>query len=182
MIQDAGFECVYASGAGIVNNYLGYADMGIQTMHDILNVVREIVRAVNIPVISDIDTGFGNVLNVARTIREFESVGVAGVHIEDQGFPKRCGHFDGKDLIPVTEMVNKIRVAIDTRKDQNFLVIARTDAREVEGLQGAIDRANKYGEAGADLVFIDAPESVEELKKLPEVVPYPHLVDMTEGG
>lgn len=182
LIEEAGFECVYVTGAGIANNFLGWADMGLQTMHDVLNTVREIVNVVTIPVIVDVDTGFGGVVNVYRTVREFERVGATAIHIEDQVMPKKCGHFQGKGLIRTEEMIQKIKVAIDTRTDPNFLVIARTDARELEGFESSIERAIAYKEAGADIVFIDALESVEELKLAAKQVDAILLADMVEGG
>ena len=182
LVEDAGFECVYVGGANIANSGLGWADLGLVSMHEHLTAVSYIVSVVSIPVFCDIDTGYGNVLNVWRTIREFERAGVAGVHIEDQLTPKRCGHFEGKELISTEEMVQKIKIAVDTRIDPNFVIIARTDARVVEGFDAAIERANRYVEAGADMTFFESPLSIEEMQKIPKLIPVPQQINMVEGG
>jgi methylisocitrate lyase len=146
------------------------------------DVVRRMALRVNIPVVADGDTGHGDLHNVVRTVREFERAGAAGVLLEDQVTPKRCGHFQGKQLIPTTEMVLKLRAALDARRDADFVIIARTDARAVEGIDAAIERANRYAETGADVCFIEAPESRQELERIPREVRHPLLVNMLTGG
>jgi 2,3-dimethylmalate lyase len=154
LAEKAGFEMVMITGAGIVASVFGYPDMGLITMTEVLNQTRNIVRSVKIPVFADCDTGYGNPLNVFRTIQEFEDAGVAGLFIEDQPVPKRCGHFEGKQVIPMEEMIKKIEAALDARRDPDLVIMARTDARAVYGLDHAIERARAYVEAGADMIFI----------------------------
>jgi methylisocitrate lyase len=147
-----------------------------------LDQIRRIAAAVDIPVIADADTGYGNAVNVRRTIREYERAGIAGMHLEDQVFPKRCGHFEGKEVASADEMVQKLRSAVDARDDPDFLIIARTDARAVHGLDDAIERANRYAEAGADMIFVEAPRSVDELREIRSRIDAPLLANMVEGG
>lgn len=182
LVEQAGAEVVYLSGSSISTSTHGYPDVGLTTLTEMTTRARQAVTAVDIPVFSDADTGYGNPINVRRTVEEFEAAGVAGIHIEDQVFPKRCGHFEGKDVIPAEEMVQKIRAACDSRRDDAFQIIARTDARAVEGFDAAIDRARKYREAGADVVFFEAPESRDELERAAEAIDAPLLANMTEGG
>jgi methylisocitrate lyase len=144
--------------------------------------VRRMAERLTIPLIADGDTGHGNLQNVARTVRDFERAGAAGLLLEDQVAPKRCGHFTGKQVIPADEMLDKLHVALDTREDPDFVIIARTDARAVEGLDSAIERANRYGEAGADLCFVEAPQSREELRRVGQEIPFPQLANMLPGG
>lgn len=176
-----GFECIYVGGANIALD-LGLADLGLVSMTEHLSAVRYIANSVSLPVFCDIDTGYGGVLNVWRTIKEFEEAGVVGVHIEDQVTPKRCGHLEGKELVSTKEMVQKIKIAVDTRIDPNFVIIARTDARVVEGFDAAIERANKYVEAGADVTFFESPLTIEEMEKIPKLIPVPQQINMVEGG
>ncbi|MCF7935298.1 MAG: isocitrate lyase/PEP mutase family protein [Synergistales bacterium] len=182
LIEEFGFEAIYATGAGIANLHLGWADLGLTTMTEVVETVRRMTDVVSVPVIADIDTGFGNQLNVWRTIREFENAGVAAVQIEDQVFPKRCGHFAGKDVIPREEMLDKICAAKDARKSDDFLIIARTDAGAVHGFEQAIERANAYAAAGADLLFVEAPPTEEELRRVPKEVDGKVVANMVEGG
>jgi methylisocitrate lyase len=182
LAEKAGFELVTITGAGITASVLGYPDMGLITMTEVLNQVRNIVKSVHIPVFADCDTGYGNPLNVYRTVQEFEDAGVAGLFIEDQVFPKRCGHFEGKHLIPTEEMVKKIEAALDARKDPDLVIMARTDARAIYGLNKAIERARVYVKAGADIIFIEAPQTVEELRKVAKSVNVPTMANMVEGG
>lgn len=182
LVEETGFDAVYATGAGIANAMLGLPDLGLATMSEILEPVRRIVGAVEIPVIADIDTGYGNPLNVFRTVREFEQAGVAGVQLEDQVTPKRCGHFSGKEVVSEAEMIRKIVAAREARRDENLVLIARTDSLAVEGLEAAIRRGRAYAAAGADLVFVEAPRSDAELEALPPAIPAPVVVNMTEGG
>ncbi len=181
-VEDLGFEAVYATGAGIANMELGVPDIGLTTMSEVADIVARLASAVSIPIIVDADTGFGNPLNLVRTVRTFERAGAAGIQIEDQIFPKKCGHFAGKEVIPVGEMLDKIRAAVDARHDSDLQIIARTDARAVEGLNRAIERAHSFVEAGADAIFIEAPISVDELARIPREVRAPQIANMVFGG
>jgi carboxyvinyl-carboxyphosphonate phosphorylmutase len=180
MVEHIGFKVVYASGAAISASLLGKPDVGFVTMSEMVAQVRNIVSAVNIPVISDADTGYGNPMNVMRTVREFEQAGVAGIHIEDQELPKKCGHLEGKRLVAKEEMVQKIRAAIEARQDDNFVIIARTDAQAVYGLGDALERGHAYVEAGADMLFVESPESIDELKAIARSFSIPLLLN--RGG
>jgi methylisocitrate lyase len=182
LIEQAGFDAIYISGAGVASNYVGYPDIGLTTMTEVIENARNIVSVTNLPVICDCDTGFGNAINVIRTVREFEAAGLAGIQIEDQDMPKKCGHTEGKRLIPKKEMVQKIHAAVDARKDQDFVFIVRTDAIAVNGIEDAIDRALDYEEAGADVIFIEAPRTVEEMRQITAAVKVPLLANMVEGG
>lgn len=179
---DVGFEAVYATGAGISNTLLGMPDVGLATMTEISEQVRRICDAVDVPVIADMDTGYGNAVNAARAVRVFERAGAAAVQIEDQVFPKKCGHFDRKVIVPVAEMRGKLRAVLDSRLDPQTVVIARTDALAAEGAEAAVERANVYAELGADLVFVEAPTSRELLAELPSRVRAPLVANMVEGG
>jgi 2-methylisocitrate lyase-like PEP mutase family enzyme len=182
IVERAGFETVFIGGFGTSASLLGLPDLNFLTMTEMADAVRRMASRLRIPVIADGDTGHGDLHNVQRTIAAFESAGAAGILIEDQVAPKRCGHFEGKQVIPADEMVRKLKVALRARQDPDFVIIARTDAREVLGRQEAIDRANRYGDAGADVVFIEAPLSEEELEEIPRAVRYPLLVNMLTGG
>jgi len=183
LIERAGFSSVYVTGAGVANAQLGVPDVGLTTMDDVLRVARAAVSAVALPVIADVDTGYGNAINVMRTVHEFEAAGVSGVQLEDQVTPKRCGHFEGKEVIDDVEMAAKIQAAVQARSDPGLVIIARTDAAAVFGLDEALRRACLYHEAGADALFIEAPVSREELRRIPRNVPgVPHIVNMVEGG
>ena len=181
LVEQAGFDAVYLTGGGY-SRANGYPDLGLLTMTENVRFIGLTVEAVGIPVIADADTGYGNAINVIRTVREYEKSGVAAFHIEDQISPKKCGHYEGKEVISLGEMVGKIRAAVDTRRDPDLVIIARTDARAVEGLQAAIDRVNAYLEAGADVGFVEAPENVEELRIVARQVRGPALVNVFEGG
>jgi methylisocitrate lyase len=182
LIEQAGFKGIYISGAGVASNFVGYPDIGLTTMSDVLENARNIVNVTNIPVICDADTGFGNAINMIRTVKEFESAGVAGIQIEDQVMPKKCGHTEGKLLITKDEMVQKVKAAVDTRRDRDFVLIVRTDAIAVNGLEDALDRAQAYKEAGADVIFVEAPRTIEEMQRICKVIKAPHLANMVEGG
>jgi 2-methylisocitrate lyase-like PEP mutase family enzyme len=183
VIEECGFEAVYVTGAGIANAYLGVPDLGLVTLSELAGHVAAIRDAVALPLIVDADTGFGNPLGVQRTIRVLERAGADAVQIEDQVHPKRCGHFAGKEVVPAEEMAAKIRAAVDARRDGDLLVIARTDARAVDGLDAAIDRAARYAEAGADVTFVEAPASAEELLAVPHRLPgVPQVANLVEGG
>lgn len=181
LIERTGFPLIYVTGGGIARS-MGYPDLGLLTMSEVISRVKNIVDVTNIPVLADADTGYGNALNVMRAVREFEAVGVAGIHIEDQVTPKKCGHYEGKSLVPKEEMMKKIEAAREARTDPNFVIIARTDARAVEGLERAIERGKRYAEAGADMIFIEAPQSIDEIKKIAKSIAAPLLINMFKGG
>ena len=182
--EQSGAQAVYLSGASIAYTRFGRSDVGLVSVSEVHDTLAAVTDRIKIPVIVDADTGFGNALNVQRTIRNFERAGAAAIQIEDQSFPKRCGHLDGKVLIKTDEMVGKVKAAVDARKTSDTLIIARTDARAVDGLQEAIDRAHTYKEAGADILFIEAPRSVDELKIIRKSfhLNTPLLANMVEGG
>jgi 2-methylisocitrate lyase-like PEP mutase family enzyme len=179
---EAGFQAVYATGAGISNAMLGLPDLGLASLAELCGQVAHICEAVDLPVIADIDTGFGNALNARRAVRAFERAGVAAVQIEDQVFPKRCGHFEGTATIPLAEMLGKLHAVLDARRDPDLVVIARTDAFASGGLDDAVERGRAYAAAGADLVFVEAPTTLEALRELPRLVGAPLLANMVEGG
>ncbi|HEX8732239.1 MAG TPA: isocitrate lyase/PEP mutase family protein [Ktedonobacterales bacterium] len=166
VVESAGFDAVYMTGFGTSAALLGQPDVGLLTQTEMVENAHHIVEAINIPLIADADTGYGNPLNVRRTVREYERAGIAAIHIEDQVSPKKCGHMDRKRVIPAEEMAAKIRAAIEARRDPDFLIIARTDARAVEGLEAALARAERYREAGADLLFVEAPQSLAEIEAI----------------
>ena len=168
LIEQAGFPVVYVTGGGTANTYLGSPDIGLVTLNELANQVERIADAVSVPVIADCDTGFGGVANVRRTIRAYERAGAAGLHIEDQVFPKRCGHFEGKSVVPVRDMHYRLQAALDARTDPDFLIIARTDARAVEGFDAALERAHGYLRLGVDAIFFEQPRSVDELRRVGE--------------
>jgi 2-methylisocitrate lyase-like PEP mutase family enzyme len=181
LIERAGFEAVYMTGAGTAAT-LGYPDFGIVTMSEMVANAGRIAAAVALPVIADADTGYGNELNVVRTVREYEIVGVAGIHIEDQEFPKKCGHLDDKRIVPREDWLAKIRAAASARRSADFTVIARTDARAVAGFDEAIARAKAAITAGADMAFVEAPQTVEEVAAVPRLVNGPCLLNVVRGG
>jgi 2-methylisocitrate lyase-like PEP mutase family enzyme len=181
LIQLAGFEAVYLTGGGFSRSN-GYPDIGLLTMTEVTQWISRVVEAVDIPVIGDMDAGYGNALNVIRAVREYEKTGIAGFHLEDQVSPKKCGHYEGKLMVSTAEMVGKIKAAVDTRRDADMVIIARSDARAVEGLQASIDRVNAYLEAGADVGFVEAPQSVDELAAIPGKLVKPALANIFEGG
>jgi len=181
LVEAAGFSAVYLTGGGY-SRANGYPDLGLLSLTENVQFIGRTVEAVGIPVIADADTGYGNAINVIRTVREYEKTGVAGFHIEDQVSPKKCGHYEGKEVISRAEMVGKIKAVVDTRRDADLVIIARSDARAVEGLEAAIDRVNAYLEAGADVGFVEAPQTVEELRIVGQKVRGPALVNVFEGG
>src|SRR3954453_12643405 len=180
-IEDLGFEGLYVTGAGIANMSLGVPDIGLITLTEIADHVAAICDAVSVPVFADADTGFGNALNVMRTVRVLERAGAAGIQIEDQVFPKKCGHFQGKDVIPLGEMVQKVKAAVDSRHDGDFQIIARTDVRAVRGFDEAIERAHAFVAAGADATFVEAPVSIAEMSSI-GTLPVPQIANMVFGG
>lgn len=182
MADRMGFDALYVTGYGLVASYLGLPDAGLATYTDMLDRVGRICEMTQTPVIADADTGYGGLLNVAHTVKGYERAGVAAIQIEDQQFPKKCGHTPNRPVISKDDMVKKIKVACDARIDPDFLIIARTDARTGLGLQEAIDRAAAYGEAGADILFVEAPESVQEMSKICQSLDKPLLANMVTGG
>ncbi len=186
LIEKEGFAAVYISGAGVANSLLGKPDLGLVSMDEMTMIARLVCDVVTVPVIADADTGYGGVHNVARVVSAYERAGVAAIQLEDQVFPKRCGHFDGKEVVPVGEMVERLTSAIETRdnaKHDGIRIIARTDAADVLGLEEAIRRARIYGEAGADLLFVEAPTSREQLETIGrELAAWPLVANMVEGG
>jgi len=182
IIEKTGFPAVYMTGYGQAASHLGKPDVGLLTMTEMVARAANIVEAVTIPVIADADTGFGNAVNVMRTVREYEKAGVAAIQFEDQVAPKKCGHMTGRQVVPQAEMVGKIKAAADARRDADLIIIARTDARTVHGIEEAISRAKAYEEAGADLLFIESPESVAEMKQITASFTVPLLANMVEGG
>jgi 2-methylisocitrate lyase-like PEP mutase family enzyme len=181
LARAAGFVAVYATGGGIARS-MGYPDLGLLSLSEVLDRLREIVHHAQVPVIADADTGYGNALNVRRTVREFAQTGVAALHLEDQTFPKRCGHLDDKSVVAPAEMVGKVRAARDAASGTDLVLIARTDAIAVEGLDAAIERAHAYAEAGADVVFVEAPTSEAQIETIARRVAAPKLLNMFEGG
>jgi len=181
-VEQLSFDAVYVSGAGMANATAGVPDIGLLTLTEVADLAGYIAKAVEIPAIVDADTGFGGAENVARTIRELESAGLAGCHIEDQEFPKRCGHLSGKSIVELEEMVGKIKAATGARRDPDFMVIARTDARAVEGFDQAVERAGEYIAAGADAIFPEALQSLEEFRDFAKEIDAPLLANMTEFG
>jgi 2-methylisocitrate lyase-like PEP mutase family enzyme len=182
LVEEAGFEAAYLSG-GAVARSMGIPDIGLVTMSETIERAAQVVSAVKIPIIADADTGYGNAVNLVRTVREFERVGVAAIHIEDQITPKRCGHLDGKEVIPLAEMEKKLQAALATRTDPDFCIIARTDARGVNGFDDAITRGRAFATLGVDAIFVEAPQSEEELAQIPRLIPaVPILVNVFKGG
>lgn len=183
LVEEAGFPAVYMTGFGATASLIGRPDVGLLTQTEMVDNARRIAQSVGVPVVSDADTGYGNAINVVRTVRDFEQAGVAGIHLEDQLAPKKCGHVAGKEVVPTDEMVSKLRAAVDARGDPNFVIIARTDARAVEGLSAALERARAYREAGADVLFVEAPETDGEIETVATTFPdVPLVFNWAEGG
>jgi 2-methylisocitrate lyase-like PEP mutase family enzyme len=180
-IAQAGFDAVYMTGAGTAATF-GYPDYGLVTLSEMADNAGRIAACIDIPVIADADTGYGNELNATRTVREYEQRGVAGLHIEDQGFPKKCGHLDNKIIVPLDEYLAKIRAAVSARRDPDFLIIARTDSRAVFGFEEAVKRANAALDAGADMAFVEAPQTIEEVLAVPKLVHGPCLLNVVWRG
>jgi 2-methylisocitrate lyase-like PEP mutase family enzyme len=182
VIEDTGFEAVYVTGAGVANTFLGVPDIGLLSLPEMVAHVTAIREAVRLPLIVDADTGFGNAVNVWHTVRSLERAGANAIQLEDQTFPKRCGHFEGKSVIAAEEMVQKLRAAIDARRDPDLLIIARTDALAVEGVEAACARACAYHGAGADVIFVEGPRTVDEIERIAAEVAAPKLLNIVEGG
>ncbi len=182
LVEKAGFPAVYMTGYGASVSVIGQPDIGLMSLTEMATHARNMAAAINIPLIADGDNGYGGVLNVIRTVREYERGGVAAIQLEDQVFPKRCGHMEGKELVTKHEMVAKVKAAVYARRSEDFVIIARTDARAVNGFDDAMERALAYAEAGADVIFFEAPQTVEELKKVAESIDKPLLANMVEKG
>lgn len=181
LAKRAGFPVLYASGGAIARSY-GFPDIGLLTMTEVCAALSQIVKVTGLPIIADADTGFGNTINVWRTVQEFERMGVAALHLEDQTFPKRCGHLNDKSIISSAEMCRKIKVARQHLHDPDFVLIARTDAIAVEGIESAIARAEAYLQAGADVIFIEAPETWQQIESIASRIPQPKLINLFQGG
>jgi 2-methylisocitrate lyase-like PEP mutase family enzyme len=181
LIEDMGFEAIYVTGAGLANSQLGMPDLGLLSVSELAETTARIADVSSLPLLVDIDTGFGNPVNVYRTVRVLERAGASALQIEDQVFPKKCGHFSGKEVIPLGEMLGKLKAALDSRDDPNLQIIARTDARYVEGIDRALDRANAFIEMGADIIFVEAPLDLKEIKKISEL-PAPQVINIVVGG
>jgi carboxyvinyl-carboxyphosphonate phosphorylmutase len=182
LIEMAGFPALYMTGYGVSASLIGQPDIGLLTMTEMARQAQNIANAVKVPVIADGDTGYGSVLNVVRTTQEYEQAGIAAIQLEDQIFPKRCGHMEGKQLIPADEMAAKIRAAVYARTSPDFMIIARTDARAVNGFDNALERVKMYADVGADIIFFEAPESVDEMRKINSVIEKPLIANMVESG
>jgi 2-methylisocitrate lyase-like PEP mutase family enzyme len=182
VIADLGFEAVYVSGAGVTNTFLGIPDLGFISLPEIAQHTAAIREAVGIPLVVDADTGFGNALNVRHTVRVLERAGANAIQIEDQVMPKKCGHFANKSIVTTEEMLGKVKAAVDARRSEDFLIIARTDAYAAEGFEAAIERARKFIEAGADVTFVEAPENAAEIEEIPRRLCVPQVINMVVGG
>ena len=180
--EKVGYKCCYMSGYGVAAFRCGFPDIGLMTMNESLDNARAMALACSIPIIADVDNGYGNALSVERTVREYENAGVAAIQIEDQAWPKRCGHMEGKILITEEEMVQKIKMAVRTREDEDFLIIARTDANTVAGFEEAVKRSKAYAEAGADMIFFESPTTREQVEQVPKLIDKPIMVNMSEGA
>ncbi|MFJ5869175.1 oxaloacetate decarboxylase [Streptomyces parvus] len=181
LVEESGSELLYASGGAIARS-CGVPDIGLLSLTEVAARIEQMADVTSLPVIADADTGFGNAVNAVRALAVYERIGVAGLHIEDQTFPKRCGHLDDKSLVPTDEMARKVRALAEARTDPDFVLIARTDAIATEGLDAAIERAHAYAEAGADVIFVEAPETVEQIEEIAARVPQPKLINMFHGG
>ncbi len=182
IISDLGFDAVYVTGAGIANMYLGVPDLGLVSLKELVDHVGAMRNVVDVPLLVDADTGFGNAINVVRTVQQLENAGASGIQLEDQTFPKRCGHFEGKEVVDNDEMIQKIKAAVDHRRDSDFVIVARTDARATHGLDAAIMRAQGYIEAGADATFVEAPLDRDEVARIARELPAPQIANMVFGG
>jgi 2,3-dimethylmalate lyase len=182
IMEDLGYKAVYVSGAGVTNTFLGVPDIGLISLTELASHVSAIRDAVSLPLIVDADTGFGNPINVAHTVQVIERSGANAIQLEDQIFPKRCGHFAGKSVISAAEMVQKIHAAVDSRRDKDFVIVARTDAIAAHGFDDAMDRAAAYIEAGADVTFVEAPKTVEQMSKIAKQLGVPQIVNIVVGG
>ncbi|MBL4813012.1 MAG: oxaloacetate decarboxylase [Rhodobacteraceae bacterium] len=181
IIEDLGFGAVYLTGAGLTNMHLGQPDLGLVTASELVETTARISDVCQIPLLVDMDTGFGNALNAYQTMRRLEQVGAAAIQIEDQVFPKKCGHFSGKAVVPIDEMLGKIKACLDARQDENTVIVARTDARAIEGMPAALERAQRMAEVGADMVFVEAPKSLGEVQQIGGLAA-PQIINLVVGG
>ena len=181
LIEDMGFDAVYITGAGLANCQLGVPDIGLLTLSELVEATARIAEVSSLPLLVDIDTGFGNAVNVYRTVRLLERAGASALQIEDQVFPKKCGHFSGKQVIPLDEMLGKLKAALDSRNDPDLQIIARTDVRSVEGFERALERANAFIDEGADIIFVEAPLDIDEIRRIAEL-PAPQIMNIVIGG
>lgn len=182
LIEAAGFEAIYVTGAGIANFNFGVPDIGLVTLTEVADTVAAIRDCVSVPIMVDADTGFGNAVNMYRTIRVLERAGANAIQIEDQVFPKKCGHFRGKGVISLAEATEKVKAALDARESADLMIVARTDARAIDGFEAAVDRARAFIEAGADVTFVEAPVSEDELARIPAALPVPQVANIVHGG
>jgi 2-methylisocitrate lyase-like PEP mutase family enzyme len=182
IIADLGFEALYLTGAGVTNMFLGVPDLGFIGLSELAQHASAIRDITELPMIVDGETGFGNALNTRHAVRVLERAGANAIQIEDQIMPKRCGHFSGKEIVPVAEMISKIKSAVDSRSDENFLVIARTDSLAVDGFEAAIERAAQFIDAGADMTFVEAPKSIDEVRRIPSALSVPQVINLVIGG
>lgn len=182
IIERAGFPSIYMTGSGVAHTLLGEPDLGLVSMKEMADKVAYLADVVSIPIIADADTGYGNALNVQRTVRAYERAGVSAIQLEDQTFPKRCGHLDGKDVTSAEEMLGKLHAAVDARTDPDMAIVARTDAAAIFGIDEAIERGQRYAEAGADIIFVEAPRTVDEMRKVTRAISKPCLANLVEGG
>src|SRR5690625_1119036 len=182
IIEDTGFKAIYVTGAGVTNASLGMPDLGLITATEIAEQTARIRDVTELPLIVDADTGFGNALNTQRTVRALERAGASVIQLEDQTFPKRCGHFEDKAVVPAQEMIQKLHAAVDARASEDTLIMARTDAAATDGIDEAIDRANRYVEAGADISFVEGPRTPEDIARVAQAVPGPKLINLVVGG
>ena len=180
--QHAGFPALYLTGYGVAASQLGLPDAGLASFGEVMAAMRELTARASVPVIADADTGFGGLLNVRRTVQEYERHGICAIQLEDQVFPKKCGHTQGRQVVPVAEMQARIAVAVEARRDPDFLIVARTDARTSEGIDRAIQRAQCYRDCGADLIFVESPETPEEFARIGQAIDAPLVANMVEGG
>ena len=182
LIEQAGFSAIYMTGSGVSNTLLGQPDLGLVSMKEMADKVATLADVVTIPIIADADTGYGNALNVQRTVRAYERAGVSALQLEDQTFPKRCGHLDGKEVVSAEEMLAKVHAAVDARTDPDLVIVARTDAGAIYGIDEAVERGQRYAEAGADLIFVEAPRTVDEMRQVTRAIGKPCLANLVEGG
>jgi 2-methylisocitrate lyase-like PEP mutase family enzyme len=182
LLEQAGVKMLFLGGFGVAASSFGWPDIGLVTLSEMTETVRRIANRLKVPLVADGDTGHGDLNNVVRTVRDFEAAGAAGLLLEDQLSPKRCGHFEGKQVVPTAEMVLKLKAALAARRDPDFVIFARTDARAIEGIDDAIARAQAYAAAGADVCFVEAPQSLNELARIPREIPKPQLANMLTGG
>ena len=182
LVEQGGFAATYVTGSGVSLSALGAPDVGLMSFDEVMDRIKRIADSISIPVIADVDTGYGGPLNIARTVMEMERAGVSAIQLEDQAWPKKCGHEPGRKLVSAEEMCGRLKAAVDVRRDSDFIIIARTDARSDLGIDAALERGAMFAEAGADVIFVESPESEEEMARVARTIPVPTLVNMVEGG